>query len=75
MLHGIGLPIAPKSDFGVMNRHAEGDPVLYNHQFYSNILKGIFALDIDQAGTFTPSDKPVQKTSRKISVKSAKKKA
>ena len=54
----IGLPITPKSDFGVMNRHAEGDPVLYNHQFYSNILKGIFALDIDQAGTFTARDKP-----------------
>lgn len=54
----IGLPIAPKSDFGVMNRHPEGDPVLYNHQFYSNILKGIFALDIDLAGTFTSLDKP-----------------
>ena len=41
-----------------MNRHPEGDPVLYNHQFYSNILKGIFALDIDLAGTFTSLDKP-----------------
>jgi len=53
----IGLPISPKSDFGVMNRHPDGDPVLFSHQFYSNILKGIFALDIDSAGKFTAIDK------------------
>lgn len=57
----IGLPISPNSDFGVMNRKFEGNPVLFNHQFYSNILKGIFALDIDSAGTFTSIDKPGSK--------------
>ena len=54
----IGLPISPKSDFGVMNRKFEGNPVLFSHQFYSNIFKGIFALDLDLAGTFTAIDKP-----------------
>lgn len=57
----IGFPIRPVSDFGVMNRHPEGDPVLFSHQFYSNILKGIFALDIDSAGKFTSIDKPGSK--------------
>jgi CRISPR-associated protein Cst2 len=57
----IGLPIRPVSDFGVMNRHPEGDPVLFSHQFYSNILKGIFAVDIDSAGKFTAIDKPGSK--------------
>jgi len=57
----IGLPIRPASDFGVMNRHPEGDPVLFSHQFYSNILKGIFAVDIDSAGRFTAIDKPGSK--------------
>jgi len=57
----IGLPIRPVSDFGVMNRHPEGDPVLFSHQFYSNILKGIFAVDIDSAGRFTAIDKPGSK--------------
>lgn len=57
----IGLPIRVTSDFGVMNRDFEGDPVLYNHQFYSNILKGIFALDLDTAGTFTCINKPGSK--------------
>lgn len=57
----IGFPIRVTSDFGVMNRDFEGDPVLYNHQFYSNILKGIFALDLDTAGTFTAIDKPGSK--------------
>lgn len=54
----IGLPIRTNSDFGVMNRKFEGDPVLFTHQFYSNILKGIFAIDIDSAGVFMSLDKP-----------------
>jgi CRISPR-associated protein Cst2 len=54
----IGYPIRVTSDFGVMNRDFEGDPVLFNHQFYSNILKGIFALDLDASGTFTAINKP-----------------
>jgi CRISPR-associated protein Cst2 len=57
----IGLPIRVTSDFGVMNRDFEGDPIPYKHQFYSNILKGIFALDLDAAGTFTSINKPGSK--------------
>lgn len=44
-------PQRPTDDFGVMARH-EGDPVPYEHQFYSCILKGIFSLDLDAVGTF-----------------------
>lgn len=54
----IGFPIRPTSDFGVLVRKLEGDPILFSHQFYSNILKGIFALDIDSVGKFTTIDKP-----------------
>lgn len=53
----IGLPIRPTSDFGVLVRKLESDPILFNHQFYSNIFKGIFALDIGSAGKFTIIDK------------------
>jgi len=45
------FPAAPVSDFGVMSRH-EGDPVPYEHEFYSTILKGIFSLDLDSLGRF-----------------------
>jgi CRISPR-associated protein Cst2 len=41
----------PTRDFGVAARH-EGDPVPYEHEFYSTVLKGAFSLDIDQVGTF-----------------------
>lgn len=44
-------PQSPTGDFGVMARH-EGDPVPYEHQFYSCVLKGIFSLDIDAVGAF-----------------------
>ncbi|MGH7886020.1 MAG: type I-B CRISPR-associated protein Cas7/Cst2/DevR, partial [Thermodesulfobacteriota bacterium] len=44
-------PQQPTNDFGVMARH-EGDPVPYEHQFYSTILKGIFSLDLNAVGTF-----------------------
>lgn len=53
----IGFPIKPISDFGVLVRKIEDDPILFNHQFYSNVFKGIFALDIDSAGKFTNIDK------------------
>lgn len=42
----------PTNDFGVMARQSEGDPVPYEHQFYSTVLKGIFSLDIDSVGRF-----------------------
>lgn len=41
----------PIDDFGVMSRH-EGDPVPFEHQFYSTIMKGIFSLDISNIGVF-----------------------
>jgi len=46
----------PTSDFGVMARH-EGDPVPYEHEFYSTVLKGIFSLDLDNVGVFYKSEK------------------
>lgn len=42
---------APTDDFGVMSRH-EGDPVPFEHQFYSTVLKGIFSLDLKTVGSF-----------------------
>lgn len=46
----------PTQDFGVMARH-EGDPVPYEHEFYSTILKGIFSLDLDSLGVFYANEK------------------
>lgn len=46
----------PTQDFGVMARH-EGDPVPYEHEFYSTVLKGIFSLDLDSLGVFYASEK------------------
>ena len=45
-------PQIPTNDFGVMARH-QGDPVPYEHQFYSCILQGIFSLDLGAVGTFS----------------------
>ncbi|AVX29688.1 CRISPR-associated autoregulator, Cst2 family [Carboxydocella thermautotrophica] len=50
------VPFKPVDDFGVMARQ-EGDPVPYEHQFYSTVLKGIFALDLDSVGRFTTVNK------------------
>ena len=49
-------PQRPTRDFGTMSRH-EGDPVPYERQFYSSILKGIFSLDLSALGYFTHSNK------------------
>ena len=46
----------PTNDFGVMARH-EGDPVPYEHEFYSTILKGIFSIDLNSLGKFFESEK------------------
>jgi CRISPR-associated protein Cst2 len=46
----------PTQDFGVMARH-EGDPVPYEHEFYSTVLKGIFSLDLDSLGVFYLDEK------------------
>lgn len=45
-------PQTPTNDFGVMARH-QGDPVPYEHQFYSCVLQGIFSLDLSAVGTFS----------------------
>ena len=46
----------PTQDFGVMARH-EGDPVPYEHEFYSTVLKGIFSIDLDSLGKFYKNEK------------------
>lgn len=46
----------PTQDFGVMARH-DGDPVPYEHEFYSTVLKGIFSIDLDSIGKFSQSEK------------------
>ncbi|NMC68241.1 MAG: type I-B CRISPR-associated protein Cas7/Cst2/DevR [Spirochaetales bacterium] len=47
---------SPTQDFGVMARH-EGDPVPYEHEFYSTVLKGIFSIDLDSLGVFYAEEK------------------
>ena len=47
----------PTDDFGVMSRQKDGDPVPYEHQFYSTVLKGIFSLDLDMVGRFSRVNK------------------
>lgn len=47
----------PTSDFGVMARHENGDPVPYEHEFYSTILKGIFSIDLASLGVFCENEK------------------
>ncbi|MCE7699411.1 MAG: type I-B CRISPR-associated protein Cas7/Cst2/DevR [Methanobacterium paludis] len=47
---------APTQDFGVMARH-EGNPVPYEHEFYSTVLKGIFSVDLDSLGVFYSTEK------------------
>lgn len=46
------FPVNIVADYGVMARQ-EGDPVPYEHQFYSTIMKGVFSLDIDSVGRFS----------------------
>jgi len=45
-------PQTPTNDFGVMARQ-EGDPVPYEHQFYSCVLQGIFSLNLSAVGAFS----------------------
>ena len=45
-------PQMPTNDFGVMARQ-EGDPVPYEHQFYSCVLQGIFSLDLSAVGSLS----------------------
>ncbi|MYC75258.1 type I-B CRISPR-associated protein Cas7/Cst2/DevR [Candidatus Poribacteria bacterium] len=50
------VPQIPTNDFGVMARH-QGDPVPYEHQFYSCVLQGIFSLDLAAVGAFSHINK------------------
>lgn len=45
-------PVTITDDFGAMSRH-DGNPVLYEHQFYRTTLKGLFSLNLGACGTFT----------------------
>lgn len=49
-------PQIPTNDFGVMARQ-EGDPVPYEHQFYSCVLQGIFSLDLNAVGSLSAVNK------------------
>jgi CRISPR-associated protein Cst2 len=46
----------PTRDFGTMSRQ-DGDPVPYERQFYSTVLKGIFSLDLTALGRFERSNR------------------
>ncbi|MDD3491965.1 MAG: type I-B CRISPR-associated protein Cas7/Cst2/DevR [Candidatus Thermoplasmatota archaeon] len=46
----------PVQDYGTASRQ-EGDPVPYEHEFYSTVLEGIFSLDIDRVGVFTSENR------------------
>ena len=46
-------PHNPTTDWGVMARQKEGDPVPYEHQFYSCVLQGIFSLNLSEVGVFS----------------------
>ena len=47
----------PTNDFGVMARQDNGNPVPYEHEFYSTILKGIFSIDLGSLGVFCENEK------------------
>ena len=50
-------PQTPTNDFGVMARQKDGDPVPYEHQFYSCVLQGIFSLDLSAVGSLSAVNK------------------
>lgn len=60
-------------DFGVMARH-EGDPVPYEHEFYSTILKGIFSIDLNNLGVFSNYEKTGYKNMSKKLIEIAEEK-
>lgn len=50
-------PASVVSDFGVMTRGHEGDPVPFEHEFYRATLQSLLSLDLHAAGTFSYLDK------------------
>ncbi len=61
----------PTADFAVMGRH-EGDPVPFEYEFYSTILKGIFSIDLDRAGVFSDKNRSGFKNLSKENLENAK---
>ncbi|MBM3423402.1 MAG: type I-B CRISPR-associated protein Cas7/Cst2/DevR [Chlorobi bacterium] len=55
------VPNQMTSDFGVMSRQKEGDPVPHEHQFYSTVMHGIFSLDLESVGIFLENYKTGQR--------------
>ena len=56
---GTLVSIAPApivNDFGTMSRH-EGNPVPFEHQFYRATLKGLWSLNLRDAGSFSYRNK------------------
>ena len=47
----------PTNDFGVMARQDTGNPVPFEHEFYSTVLKGIFSIDISSIGVFSETER------------------
>jgi len=71
------LSLYPQSitnDFGVMARQKQGDPVPYEHEFYSTVLKGIFSIDIEMSGKFYEIEKSGYKNMSPILIQKAKEK-
>ncbi len=66
------FPQSPTDDFGVMARQKEGDPVPFEHEFYSVIFKGIFSVDIEMAGKFYEGEKAGYKNMSPLLIKKAK---
>lgn len=48
--------VHPAKNISNMSRQ-DGDPIIYYHQEYSAILKGMFSLDINMVGTFSDYNK------------------
>lgn len=66
-------PRNPTNDFGVMARQSEGDPVPFEHEFYSTIFKGIFSIDIECAGKLYEVEKAGYKNMSPKLIEKAKK--
>ena len=50
------FPSPVVQDFGVMARQSD-DPVPYEYEFYSTILRGIFSIDVESLGVFFSENK------------------
>jgi CRISPR-associated protein Cst2 len=64
-------PVRLVEDWGTMARH-DGDPVLYQHQFYRATLQGLLSLNLTTAGTFFNGGRVGYKNLDDVRVKIAK---